>query len=121
MLTAKITAAEPAHWKPRRDRRALRSTAKPAQLDLPLAVAADSSTSVNAPKSEDMLIELSDEESALLLRELNGIIDGDKYFLSPRIRMLKAIRSKIRPEPERPPLPPVKHYDRPRVGRGRRR
>ena len=40
------------------------------------------------------------------LKELNGIIDGDRYFLSDRIRTLKAIRSKIRPEPAPTPLPP---------------
>ena len=33
------------------------------------------------------------------MRELDGIIDGDRYFMSKRIRTLKAIRGKIRPEP----------------------
>ena len=33
------------------------------------------------------------------MRELDGIIDGDRYFLSPRIETLKAILAKIRPEP----------------------
>ena len=49
------------------------------------------------------------------LKELNGIIDGDRYFLSDRIRTLKAIRSKIRPEPAPTPLPPPpKRYAPPR-------
>jgi hypothetical protein len=53
-----------------------------------------------------MNLELTDEEAAALLRELNVIIDGDRYFLSQRIKTLKAIRAKIRPDPVREPLPP---------------
>jgi len=68
-----------------------------------------------------MTLDPTEEEAAALLRELDNIIASDRYFLSPRITTLKAIRSKIRPEPERKPLPPLKHYDPPRVGRGRRR
>ena len=45
-----------------------------------------------------MTLDLSDEEIAALLAELDRIIDGDRYPLSARIRMLKAIRAKIRPE-----------------------
>jgi hypothetical protein len=52
-----------------------------------------------------MHLDLSDEEAAALLKELNGLIDGDRYFLSPRIKTLKAIRAKLRPEPVREPLP----------------
>jgi len=44
-----------------------------------------------------MNLDLTDEETAVLLRELNGLIDGDRYFLSPRIKTLKAIRAKMRP------------------------
>ena len=58
-----------------------------------------------------MTLDLTDDEAALLLKELNGLIDGDRYFLSDRIKTLKAIRAKIRPEPERkPPPPPPKQY-----------
>jgi hypothetical protein len=64
-----------------------------------------------------MNLDFTDEQAAVLLRELDNIIDGDKYFLSPRIQTLKAIR----PEPERKPLPPLKHYEPPRVGKGKRR
>jgi hypothetical protein len=68
-----------------------------------------------------MQLDLTDEETTTLLRELDHIIDGDKYFLSPRIRTLKAIRAKLRPDPMREPLPPLKQYERPRIGKGRRR
>jgi hypothetical protein len=69
-----------------------------------------------------MNLELTDEEAALLLKELNGLIDGDRYFLSDRIRTLKAIRAKIRPEPVREPLPPPpKRYAPPRATTARRR
>jgi hypothetical protein len=53
-----------------------------------------------------MNLDLTDDEAAALLRELDGLIDGDRYFLSPRIKTLKAIRAKLRPEPAREPLPP---------------
>ena len=64
-----------------------------------------------------MNLELSDEEIAGLLGELDGIIANDRYFLSPRIMTLKAIRTKLRPEPKREPL---QRYEPPRVGRHRR-
>jgi hypothetical protein len=67
-----------------------------------------------------MNVELTDEETAALLRELDGLIDSDRYFMSPRIKTLKAIRAKIRPEPVREPLPPPpKQYAPPRRQRGR--
>jgi len=44
-----------------------------------------------------MNLDLTNEETAVLLRELNGLIDGDRYFLSPRIKTLKVIRAKNRP------------------------
>jgi hypothetical protein len=34
---------------------------------------------------------LSDDEAAALLRELDSVIEGDRYFLPPRMRTLKAI------------------------------
>jgi len=57
-----------------------------------------------------MNLDLTDEETAALLRELDGLIDGDRYFMSQRIKTLKAIRAKIGPEP----LPP-KQYAPPRA------
>jgi hypothetical protein len=69
-----------------------------------------------------MTLDITDEEAALLLKELNGIIDGDRYFLSHRIKTLKAVRAKIRPEPTRePPPPPPKHYASPRASAATRR
>jgi hypothetical protein len=46
-------------------------------------------------------LDLTDEETVALLRELDGLIGGDCFFLT-----LKAIRAKIRLEPLREPLPP---------------
>ena len=67
-----------------------------------------------------MTLDLSDEESAALLGELNRIIDGDRYPFSPRIRTLTAIRDKLQPPPVRKPLPPLKHYEPPRATAARR-
>jgi hypothetical protein len=50
-------------------------------------------------------LDLPDNEAAALLRELDRIIGDDRYPLSPRIRTLRAIRAKLRPEPAREPLP----------------
>jgi hypothetical protein len=69
-----------------------------------------------------MNLDLTDEETAALLRELDGLIDGDRYFMSPRIKTLKAIRAKIRPDPVREPLPPPsKLYAPPRATAKQRR
>ena len=65
---------------------------------------------------------LSAEEAAALLREVNAVIDGDRYFLSPRIKALEAIRGKLRSEPAREPLaPPPKRYAPPRASNASRR
>ena len=69
-----------------------------------------------------MNLDPTDEETAALLRELDGIIDGDRYFLSERIKTLKAIRAKIRPQPVREPLPPPpKPHAPPRATAAQRR
>ena len=68
-----------------------------------------------------MDLDLTDEEAAALLRELDHIIDGDRYFLSPRIRALTAIRDKLRPPLVREPLPPLKVYAPPRAKAPQRR
>jgi hypothetical protein len=69
-----------------------------------------------------MNLDLTDEEAAALLRELDGIIDGDSYFLSTRIKTLKLIRAKIRPQPVREPLPPPpKRYEPPPAAARQRR
>jgi hypothetical protein len=52
-----------------------------------------------------MHLDLSDEETAALTQELHDIVESDPYPLSPRIRMLRGILAKLRPEPVRKPLP----------------
>ena len=69
-----------------------------------------------------MNLDLTDEETAVLLKELANIMEGDRYFLSQRIKTLKAIRAKIRPEPVRPPLPPPPtRYEPPKTTTRQRR
>jgi hypothetical protein len=69
-----------------------------------------------------MNLELTDEQAAALLKELDGIIDGDRYQFSARVRTLKAIRAKIRPEPVRELLPPSpRQYAPPRAIAAKRR
>jgi hypothetical protein len=46
-----------------------------------------------------MHLDLSDEEAAVLTQELNDIVETDKFPFSPRIRTLKKILGKLRPEP----------------------
>ena len=67
-------------------------------------------------------LELSDAEAKALARELTWIVDGDRYPLSPRIQTLRAILSRLRPEPARPAasLEP-RVYAPPSRGRYRRR
>ena len=36
-----------------------------------------------------MNLDLTDDKAAALLRELDGLIDGDRYFLSPRMILLR--------------------------------
>jgi hypothetical protein len=55
-------------------------------------------------------LELTDEQTEALIRELSLIIEYDRYRLSPHIRVLKEIVGMLRPEPARPaPLPPRRH------------
>ena len=69
-----------------------------------------------------MHLDLTDEQTEALMRELSKIIDGDRYPLSPRIRVLKEILGMLRPEPARPaPLSPRRHYEPPSKGRYARR
>jgi hypothetical protein len=68
-----------------------------------------------------MHLDLSDEETAVLIRELTDITWRDRYPLSPRMKTLSAILAKLRPEPVREPLPPLKRYEPPSKGRYRTR
>ena len=68
-----------------------------------------------------MTLDLSDHEADALANLLRRTIDDDRYPLSPRVQTLKAVLVKIRPEPKREPLPPIKHYEPPRASAKRRR
>ena len=68
-----------------------------------------------------MNLELTDEQTEALIRELSLIIDGDRYPFSPRIVTLKEILAMMRPEPVREPLPSRRHYEPPSRGRYSRR
>jgi hypothetical protein len=66
-----------------------------------------------------MTPDLTDEEAAALVRLLSDTINNDRYPLSPRIQILKAILAKLRPAPVREPLPPPTVYAPPRNARRR--
>jgi hypothetical protein len=68
-----------------------------------------------------MQLDLSDEETAALARLLTNTIDADRYPLSPRVQTLRGILGKIRPEPARAPLLPLKNYEPPRATAAKRR
>ena len=71
--------------------------------------------------SGGMNLELTDEETTALERELREIVEYARYQFSPRVRTLRGILNKIRPEPKREPPPPLEPYEPPRAGRTRRR
>ena len=62
-----------------------------------------------------MHLDLSDEEAAALTQELHDIVENARYPFSPRIRTLRAVLAKLRPEPVREPLAPPKVYAVPRA------
>jgi hypothetical protein len=64
-----------------------------------------------------MNLELNDLQTEALMRELSNIVQNDRYPFSPRIVALKEILAMMRPEPEREPLPPRRHYEPPSKGR----
>jgi hypothetical protein len=68
-----------------------------------------------------MHLDLSNDESAALTKELDDITRNDRYPFSERIRTLKAILAKLRPSPVREPLPPPKVYAPPRATAAKRR
>jgi hypothetical protein len=68
-----------------------------------------------------MTLDLTDDETTALAQELHDIVENDRYPFSPRIRTLRAVLNKLRPEPAREPLPPIKHYEPPGKGRYKRR
>jgi hypothetical protein len=68
-----------------------------------------------------MRLDLTDEETAALTQELQDIVENERYPFSSRIRTLRDILAKLRPEPLRQPLPPLKVYAPPRGTAARRR
>jgi hypothetical protein len=69
-----------------------------------------------------MNLELTDEQTEALIRELSHIIENDRYPFSPRIVTLKEILGMLRPEPpRREPSPLPRYYEPPSGGRYRRR
>jgi hypothetical protein len=66
---------------------------------------ANSRLSMTTQYHRPMNLELSDEKPAALTANITG---NDRYPFSERIRRLKAILAKLRPEPVREPLPPPK-------------
>ena len=68
-----------------------------------------------------MHLDLSDDETAALTKELDDITRNDRYPFSERIRTLKAILGKLRPEPVREPLPLPKVYAPPKATAATRR
>lgn len=57
-----------------------------------------------------MNLDLTDEETAALTQELHDIVERDRYPFSPRIRTLRGVLAKLRPEPVREPPPPPRVY-----------
>src|SRR5215469_6035563 len=88
---------------------------------LPDAPTVDSAKSVNDPTFGACRSICPATRPRRLLREIDHIIDGDRFPLLPRIRILSAIRDKLRPPPPaREPLAPPKVYAPPRAGCRRR-
>jgi hypothetical protein len=67
-----------------------------------------------------MTLDLTDDETQVLVQHLKHAIDNDPYPLSPRLLRQKAILAKLRPEPIHEPWPPPKVYAPPPAARGPR-
>ena len=65
-------------------------------------------------------LDLSDEEAAALIKELADITGNDRYPFSARIRTLRAILARLRPEPVREPLQSPHAYAPPKATVARR-
>ena len=77
------------------------------------------------PHLSGMKLDLTEEEAAVLARELTEITWSARYQLSPRIKALNAILAQLRPEAARPAAaaqaPEPRVYEPPSKGRYRRR
>jgi hypothetical protein len=47
-------------------------------------------------------LELTDDEAQALVRVIREAIDSDRFPLSPRVQVLRAILARLKPEPARP-------------------
>ena len=52
-----------------------------------------------------MHLEMTDDETAALIKELNDIVESDRHPFSPRIRTLRTILAKLDPPAPRPEPP----------------
>ena len=68
-----------------------------------------------------MHLNLPDEEAAALTKELDDSTRNNRYPFSERIRTLKAILAKLRPEPVREPSTQPKMYAPPKATAAQRR
>jgi hypothetical protein len=68
-----------------------------------------------------MTLDLTEEETDAIAKLLSRTIDDDRYPISPRIRTLRGILAKLRPDPAREPSPPRKVYGPPPATAARRR
>jgi hypothetical protein len=84
---------------------------------------ASQTSSVVAEKATGPEVVSSASEISItsLAKEIHDLIDGDRYFLSPRARTLQEILHMIRPQPVRESAPPLRNYEPPEIGRYRRR
>jgi hypothetical protein len=68
-----------------------------------------------------MNLDLSDEEAAALIKDLDDITGNDRYRFSERMRSLRAILAKLKPEPGWEPSLPATVYAPPRATAASRR
>jgi hypothetical protein len=66
-------------------------------------------------------LNLTDEETTVLISELTDITFGAHYFRSPRIKTLEAILATLRQQRPRQSSPPTRIYEPPSKGRYKRR
>ena len=63
------------------------------------------------PHLRSMRCDLTDEEDAAFARLLSDTINDHRYLPLARIRLLKRILGRIRPERSPAPLPPIRHRE----------
>jgi hypothetical protein len=66
-------------------------------------------------------LDLSDDEATAPIKALHDTVHNDRYPFLERVRTLKAILGKLRPQPVHEPIPPPKVYAPPQATAGRRR